>query len=80
MIMGSRSHGTPELEAFVEKKRQEVKEVEFVSAGSSLKICRVAEGVADIYPRLGPTMEWDTAAGQGYRRRGGPKGDGVGNR
>ena len=64
VIMGSRSHGTPELEAFVEAKRREMDAVEFISAGSSLKICRVAEGVADIYPRLGPTMEWDTAAGQ----------------
>ena len=36
----------------------------FSSAGSSLKLCLVAEGMADIYPRLGPTMEWDTAAGQ----------------
>ena len=65
VIMGSRSHAGPELEAFVEQKRKEEKEVEFISAGSSLKICRVAEGAADIYPRLGPTMEWDTAAGQG---------------
>lgn len=65
VIMGSRSHATPELAAFVEKKRKEVDAVEFISAGSSLKICRVAEGAADIYPRLGPTMEWDTAAGQG---------------
>ena len=65
VIMGSRSHATPELEAFVEKKRNEIEAVEFISAGSSLKICRVAEGAADVYPRLGPTMEWDTAAGQG---------------
>ncbi len=65
VIMGSRSHATPELTAFVEKKRKEIGDVEFISAGSSLKICQVAEGVADIYPRLGPTMEWDTAAGQG---------------
>ncbi|MGD9009776.1 MAG: 3'(2'),5'-bisphosphate nucleotidase CysQ [Desulfobacteraceae bacterium] len=63
-IVGSRSHGTPELEAFVEKKRSEKGEVDFIAAGSSLKICLVAEGSADIYPRLGPTMEWDTAAGQ----------------
>jgi 3'(2'), 5'-bisphosphate nucleotidase len=34
-----------------------------IAAGSSLKFCRLAEGVADLYPRLGPTMEWDTAAG-----------------
>jgi 3'(2'), 5'-bisphosphate nucleotidase len=63
-IVGSRSHKTPELEAYVEEKRESFGEVEFISAGSSLKICLVAEGRADLYPRLGPTMEWDTAAGQ----------------
>lgn len=63
-IVGSRSHGTPELEQFVAQKKEEKGEVIFKPAGSSLKICLVAEGVADIYPRLGPTMEWDTAAGQ----------------
>ncbi len=73
VIMGSRSHGGPELEKFVEQKRREKKSVEFVSAGSSLKICRVAEGIADIYPRLGPTMEWDTAAGQGIAEGAGRK-------
>ena len=62
-IVGSRSHATPELEAYVEKKRTEHETVDFISAGSSLKLCRVAEGCADVYPRLGPTMEWDTAAG-----------------
>jgi 3'(2'), 5'-bisphosphate nucleotidase len=63
-IIGSRSHATPELEAFIEAMRQEHGEIAYISAGSSLKICQVAEGKADIYPRLGPTMEWDTAAGQ----------------
>jgi 3'(2'), 5'-bisphosphate nucleotidase len=63
-IVGSRSHKNAELEAYVEEKRKEFGEVEFISAGSSLKICLVAEGEADLYPRLGPTMEWDTAAGQ----------------
>jgi 3'(2'), 5'-bisphosphate nucleotidase len=63
-IMGSRSHATPELDAYVETMRQKYGRVEFISSGSSLKICLVAEGRADIYPRLGPTMEWDTAAGQ----------------
>lgn len=63
-IMGSRSHASPELEKFVEEKRREHGDVEFISAGSSLKFCLVAEGRADIYPRPGPTMEWDTAAGQ----------------
>ena len=72
-IVGSRSHATPELEAFVEKKRQEYGEVEFISAGSSLKLCLVAEGRADIYPRTGPTMEWDTAAGQAIAEFAGAK-------
>ena len=63
-IAGSRSHATPDLEAFVEEKRRQYGDVEFISAGSSLKLCLVAEGRADIYPRTGPTMEWDTAAGQ----------------
>jgi 3'(2'), 5'-bisphosphate nucleotidase len=63
-IMGSRSHATPALEAYVESMRKKYGSVDFISAGSSLKICRVAEGAADVYPRLGPTMEWDTAAGQ----------------
>ena len=63
-IVGSRSHGTDELTAFVEQKRAEKGTVAFIQAGSSLKICLVAEGAADIYPRMGPTMEWDTAAGQ----------------
>jgi 3'(2'), 5'-bisphosphate nucleotidase len=63
-IVGSRSHPTPELQDYVQKKKHELGTVHFVSAGSSLKFCLVAEGQADIYPRLGPTMEWDTAAGQ----------------
>jgi 3'(2'), 5'-bisphosphate nucleotidase len=63
-IVGSRSHKTAELEAYVAEKRNAFGDVEFISAGSSLKICLVAEGKADLYPRLGPTMEWDTAAGQ----------------
>jgi 3'(2'), 5'-bisphosphate nucleotidase len=64
VIVGSRSHQTPELHAYVDRKRRELGEVTFISAGSSLKYCLVAEGRADVYPRLGPTMEWDTAAGQ----------------
>ncbi|MGM0452498.1 MAG: 3'(2'),5'-bisphosphate nucleotidase CysQ [Thermodesulfobacteriota bacterium] len=70
-IVGSRSHATPELEAFVAEKRQQHDTVEFISAGSSLKLCQVAEGFADIYPRLGPTMEWDTAAGQAVAEQAG---------
>lgn len=63
-IMGSRSHATPELKDYVDAMRRKHGTISFISAGSSLKICRVAEGRADVYPRLGPTMEWDTAAGQ----------------
>lgn len=63
-IVGSRSHPTKELDAFIETMRKNHGDVAFISAGSSLKLCLVAEGRADIYPRLGPTMEWDTAAGQ----------------
>ena len=63
-VMGSRSHPSPALDEFIETLKKEHGEIDFISAGSSLKICLVAEGAADIYPRLGPTMEWDTAAGQ----------------
>ena len=59
VVVASRSHRGAETDAYLE--RFEVAEV--VSAGSSLKLCRVAEGAADLYPRLGRTMEWDIAAG-----------------
>jgi 3'(2'), 5'-bisphosphate nucleotidase len=58
-VVVSRSHSTPETETYLEKYRV----AERVSVGSSLKFCLVAAGEADLYPRLGPTMEWDTAAG-----------------
>lgn len=67
-VVASRSHLTPEVEAFVEELRTAGKEVEFLSAGSSLKLCLVAEGSADVYPRFGPTMEWDTAASHAVAR------------
>ena len=57
-VVGSRSHASPEFEAFMAG----LPEAELVSMGSSLKLCLVAEGRADLYPRLGPTSEWDTAA------------------
>jgi 3'(2'), 5'-bisphosphate nucleotidase len=66
--VGSRSHMSPETEAFFTELRNEHGEVNVVSMGSSLKICLVAEGVADIYPRFAPTMEWDTAAGHGIAK------------
>lgn len=63
-MVGSRSHMSDETMAYFEKMKAQHGEVEMVSMGSSLKICLVAEGVADAYPRFAPTMEWDTAAGQ----------------
>ena len=61
-VVGSSSHLSAETEAFVDRLRSRYSEIEFVGMGSSLKICLVAEGAADLYPRLAPTMEWDTAA------------------
>ncbi len=60
MVVASRSHAGPETEAFL----RNLGEHEVVSMGSAIKLCLVAEGTADVYPRLGPTMEWDTAAAQ----------------
>lgn len=60
-IAGSTSHATPQLEGFL----QHLGEHELVRFGSSLKICQVADGTTDLYPRFGPTSEWDTAAGHG---------------
>jgi len=59
VAVASRSHSDAETEAFLDREGV----AERISAGSSLKFCLVAEGKADIYPRFGPTMEWDTAAG-----------------
>lgn len=59
-VVGSRSHGGPGLQQFVAALGAH----ELVTIGSSLKLCQVAEGTADVYPRLGPTSEWDTAAAQ----------------
>lgn len=60
VAVASRSHRSPETDAFL----ADYPVTEFRSIGSSLKFCLVAAGQADLYPRLGPTMEWDTAAGQ----------------
>jgi 3'(2'), 5'-bisphosphate nucleotidase len=62
-LVGSRSNGIEALSDFVEKMKEDYDTVGFVPAGSALKFCLVAEGKADLYPRFGPTMEWDTAAG-----------------
>lgn len=59
-VAASRSHRSPETEALLAR----MGDIEVVAQGSSLKFCRLAEGTLDVYPRLGPTAEWDTAAGQ----------------
>ena len=62
-IVASRSHSSPDTEAFIKKMEEQHGAVALTSMGSALKICLVAEGAADAYPRYAPTMEWDTAAG-----------------
>jgi len=63
-VVASRSHLSDETKEYIEELRQDHPDLEFISKGSSLKLCAVAEGAADVYPRFAPTMEWDTAAGQ----------------
>ena len=70
-VVASRSHLSVETEAFINELRAEHPTLELVSIGSSLKICLVCEGTADIYPRFAPTMEWDTAAGHAIARAAG---------
>jgi len=70
-VVESLSHPSPELEDFL----QTIPVARRVKAGSSLKFCWVAEGRADIYPRLGPTMEWDVAAGDCIYRQSGKHGE-----
>ena len=63
-VVASRSHMSIETEDYVQQMRDIHGEVNLISKGSSLKLCMVAEGTANCYPRFAPTMEWDTAAGQ----------------
>lgn len=63
-IVASRSHRSPETDEYINQMREKYGDVNLISKGSSLKLCMVAEGQADCYPRFAPTMEWDTAAGQ----------------
>jgi 3'(2'),5'-bisphosphate nucleotidase len=66
-VVASRSHRTPETDAYI--RRYDV--ADLVSAGSSMKFCVVAGGKADLYPRMGTTMQWDTAAGDAILRAAG---------
>jgi len=68
-VVASKSHLSKETQEFIDNL--ETQEVEQISRGSSLKLCMVATGVADIYPRLAPTMEWDTAAADAIVRESG---------
>lgn len=63
-VVASRNHGAEEVVALLDRIGAELGSVETTSMGSSLKLCLVAEGKADLYPRLAPTCEWDTAAAQ----------------
>jgi 3'(2'), 5'-bisphosphate nucleotidase len=69
IVVGSRSHRGDSLDALLTRLGPH----ELCAVGSALKFCRVAEGVADFYPRLGPTSEWDTAAGQAVLEAAGGK-------
>lgn len=71
IVVASRSHLSPETETYIADLKQKHGNVELISSGSSIKICLVAEGSADVYPRFAPTMEWDTAAGHAIARAAG---------
>ncbi|MEI6682320.1 MAG: 3'(2'),5'-bisphosphate nucleotidase CysQ [Bacteroidota bacterium] len=70
-VVASRSHMSAETTAFIQEVERKFAPVRVVSRGSSLKICMVAEGTADVYPRFAPTMEWDTAAGHAIAKAAG---------
>ena len=70
-IIASKSHLNDETKKVIDMVEEEFENCEFLSSGSSLKLCRVAEGKADLYPRYAPTMEWDTAAADAVCRAAG---------
>jgi len=63
VVVASRSHLSEETQQFIDILKQQTDKLMSISKGSSLKLCLVAEGNADLYPRFAPTMEWDIAAG-----------------
>ncbi len=71
VIVGSRSHMSAETKEFFDEKKKEHGNIEVRAVGSSIKLCMVAEGKADAYPRYAPTMEWDTGAGDAICRMAG---------
>jgi 3'(2'), 5'-bisphosphate nucleotidase len=72
-IVGSRSHMSEETELFFEDMKKVHGKLDLMAVGSSLKLCMVAEGKADAYPRYAPTMEWDTGAGHAIAKAAGFK-------
>ena len=72
-VVASRSHMNTETEDYINQLRKNHDNILLVSSGSSIKICLVAEGTADAYPRFAPTMEWDTAAGDAIARAAGKR-------
>ena len=73
VAVGSRSHQSEETKEYFNNLSKKYGNVDIVSMGSSLKICLVAEGIADVYPRFAPTMEWDIAAGHAIVKHAGKK-------
>lgn len=71
VVVASRSHLNEPTQTFIDHLRESHPDLQQINAGSSLKLCRVAEGMADVYPRFAPTMEWDTAAGDAIVRAAG---------
>lgn len=71
VVVASRSHQSEETTRYIDNLRKKGQPVTLISSGSSLKICLVAEGSADVYPRFAPTMEWDTAAGHAIAKASG---------
>jgi 3'(2'), 5'-bisphosphate nucleotidase len=70
-VVASRRHGSEQFENVLAKLSERAAQIELVRVGSSLKICLIAEGKADLYPRFGPTSEWDTAAAHAVLRAAG---------
>jgi len=70
-VVASKSHLSTETQEYIDRLSKTTQNIEQVSKGSSLKLCMVAEGSADIYPRMAPTMEWDTAAADAIVRESG---------
>lgn len=71
VVVASRSHMNEETKAYIDDLMHQHSSVKLISSGSSIKICLVAAGIADVYPRFAPTMEWDTAAGHAVARAAG---------